>query len=118
MNKYQEGVAMKRSLEQCHICRDVYTTQFVEIENGATIYVCGACTEKAKDNFIWLCISCGKVYMKPKDLVITRVKDHELKKAYMLCQDLQLIQGIDRCITCDPERIVEYMATQYAGFEC
>jgi len=109
---------MKDSIGKCHVCKDACTEQFVEIDHGVAIYVCEDCIEKARDNFIWLCISCGKAYIRPKDLVITRIKDLELKKAYMLCQDLQLIQGIDKCISCHPERIVEYMEMQYAEVEC
>jgi len=109
---------MNDSLVKCNICKDVYTATSVEIEPEVAVFVCDDCIDKAKDNFIWLCITCGKSYIKPKHLVINKVKDHELKKAYMLCQDLQIIQGIDTCIACNPERIIEYMELQYAEIEC
>jgi len=118
MEYSKKGTDMKDSVGKCHICKDVYTARFVEIETDVAIYVCGDCIETAKGNFIWLCLSCGKAYIRPKDLVIAKIKDHELKKAYMLCQDMQLIQGIDSCITCHPERIVEYMEMQYNEVEC
>jgi hypothetical protein len=109
---------MEDSVGKCNICKDVYTTNHVVIEPDTKVYVCAGCIEKAKNDFIWICLSCGKSYVRPKELVINRIKDHELKRAYMLCQDLQVIQGIDMCMACDPERIVEYMELQYSGTEC
>lgn len=114
----EKGGKMSDLVGKCNICKEVYTSTFVDITPDAGIYVCAACIEKSVDNFIWLCITCGKAYIKPKQLVITRVKDHELKKAYMLCQDEQIIQGIDTCIACHPERIIEYMEMQYSEVEC
>jgi hypothetical protein len=54
-------------------------------------------------------MSCGSVYIRNKKLVIERITDNELKRAYLLCQDMQIIQGIDMCIECDPEGILFYM---------
>lgn len=109
---------MNDSVGKCSICNNVYTETNVEIESEMTVFVCSDCIDQSKDHFIWLCISCGKSYIKPKQLVISKVKDRELKKAYMLCQDLQIIQGIDTCIFCHPERIIDYMELQYAEKEC
>jgi hypothetical protein len=85
---------------------------------GVKIYVCNTCLEAAKHNFIWLCMSCGQVYFRPKKLVIERLKDFELKRAYMICEDMQIIQGIDMCIQCDPEGIMNYMESQKITMEC
>lgn len=104
--------------KRCNICKDEFTTTHVEAAPGVLLYVCSSCLEKANDNFIWICMSCGEIYLRPKRSVINRVKDHELKRAYMLCEDLQIIQGIDMCIACNPELIVEYMADQQAPMEC
>ncbi len=109
---------MDDSVGKCNICKDVYTGNYVVVEGEIMVFVCADCIEKAKDSFIWLCMDCGKSFVQPKELVISRVKDLELKKAYMLCQDLQVIQGIDSCISCHPERIVEYMEMQCTGVEC
>ena len=109
---------MKDKLDKCCICKKEYTSMHVEVTPGVAIYVCSCCIEKAKDNFIWICTSCGKHYMRPKELVISRTKDPELKRAYMLCQDMQIIQGIDMCIECDPERIVEYMEKKRPAAKC
>jgi hypothetical protein len=76
---------------------------------GVKIYVCENCLDTAKYNFIWICMNCGKVYIRPKELVIKRIKDFELKRAYLLCANMQIIQGIDMCIECDPEGIINYM---------
>ncbi|MDH4027906.1 MAG: hypothetical protein OEU95_03630 [Nitrospirota bacterium] len=109
---------MKNEVGKCIICGEVYTTSNVELFKKTYVFVCTRCLERAKDNFIWLCMTCGKSYVKPKDLVITRIRDHELKKAYMLCKDTQLVQGIDECIACTPERMVEYLETQQEGMDC
>jgi hypothetical protein len=103
---------------KCNICNDVYTQSYVEVEPGMPVFVCGNCVEKAKDHFIWLCMSCGKVYMQPKDLVINKIRDHELKRAYMLCKDSQMIQGIEMCIACNPARIIDFLEMQYSCVEC
>ncbi len=109
---------MKDAHGQCNICKKEYTSKHVEVMPGTVVYVCSQCVEKAKDNFIWLCMNCGKSYIRPKDLVINKIKNYELKRAYMLCEDMLIIQGIDMCIACSPERIVEYMETHQAAKEC
>lgn len=109
---------MKNAPGQCNICRKEYTSVHVEVMPGIIVYVCSRCLEKAKDNFIWLCINCGKSYIRPKQLVISNVKDHELKRAYMLCEGMLIIQGIDMCIACNPEKILEYIETQQLPMEC
>jgi hypothetical protein len=105
-------------VEHCTICNDVYTSIHVEVMPGFTIYVCDSCIEAAKFNFIWICMSCGKVYMRPKKLVIQKTRDFELKKAYLLCEDMQIIQGVDMCIECDPDGIMKFMSDQKIQAEC
>jgi hypothetical protein len=63
-------------------------------------------------------MNCGKVYMRPKKLVIARIKDIELKRAYLMCEDMQLIQGIDMCIACEPDGIMDYMDSMTLKAEC
>lgn len=109
---------MKNAPGKCNICKKEYTSVHVEVMPGITVYVCSRCLEKAKDNFIWLCINCGKSYVRPKKLVISKVKDQELKKAYILCEGMLIIQGIDMCIACNPEKILEYIETQQLPMEC
>ncbi len=41
---------------------------------------------------------------------LKRLSEPRLKHAYQQCEDLQIVQGIDRYIECDPEKIVEYIA--------
>ncbi|RJQ20587.1 MAG: hypothetical protein C4560_04650 [Nitrospiraceae bacterium] len=104
--------------EKCTICKKEYTSTYAEAMPGIKIYVCESCLEAAKNNFIWICMSCGQVYIRPKKLVISRLRDSELLKAYLLCEDMQIIQGIDVCIECDPEGILRYMDTQKMAMEC
>ncbi len=99
------------SKELCSICRDSMTTVHAEVGDGKSIYVCEKCLETAKQNFIWVCMHCGSVFIRPKALVLSRLKDLALKRAYMQCEDMQIIQGIDMCVECDPEGVVAVAAT-------
>jgi hypothetical protein len=65
--------------------------------------------ETAK-NFIWICMQCGSVYIRPKSLVLKRLTDPGLRRAYLQCEDLQIIQGISQCIECDAEGVAEFVA--------
>lgn len=94
------------------------TSVYVEAAPGIKIFVCENCLEAAKYNFIWICMNCGKVYLKPKKQVIARISDIELKRSYLMCEDMQIIQGIDMCIACDPEGIAEYIENMRIGAEC
>jgi hypothetical protein len=94
----------------CSVCREGMTTINAEVAPGQHVFVCEKCLETAKQNFIWICMHCGSAYIRPKSLVLKRLIDPELKRAYLQCADLQIIQGIDRCIECDPEGIVEFVA--------
>jgi hypothetical protein len=106
------------NVEHCSICKQEFTSIHVEVMPGVEIYVCQNCIDAAKYNFIWICMSCGKVYMRPKKMVIARVNDFELKRAYALCEDMQIIQGIDMCIECDPDGIMKFMSDQKIQAEC
>ncbi|GBD96058.1 MAG TPA: hypothetical protein ENG83_15105 [Nitrospirae bacterium] len=99
-------------LQKCNVCKHEYTSIHTEVIPGVKVYVCDNCLEAAKHNFIWICMGCGTVYIRNKKLVIERITDNELKRAYLLCQDKQIIQGIDMCIKCDPEGILNYMDIQ------
>ncbi len=111
-------VDINNKQEKCSLCRQEYTSINTEVTPGVKIYVCENCLESAKHNFIWICMNCGKVHIRPKKSVIERTNNFELKRAYMLCQDMQIIQGIDICIECDPEGILNYMNIQKMSMEC
>jgi len=65
--------------------------------------------EKTKNSFIWVCVNCGKAYFRPKDMVRSRLQDYGLENAALLCDGAQLIMGIEICIDCDPQGILEYV---------
>jgi hypothetical protein len=111
-------IEINNKQEKCTICQKEYTSLHSEVMPGINIYVCEKCLEAAKHNFIWICMSCGKVYLRPKKLVLARLKDEELKRAYMICEDMQIVQGIDMCISCDPEGVFNYMESQKMAMEC
>ncbi len=94
----------------CVVCKEAMTTIHTDVEGGMKIFVCEKCLESTKQNFIWICIGCGNVFIRPKSIVLKRLADSRLKKAYHVCEDLQIIQGIDRCIECAPEDIMEMVA--------
>jgi hypothetical protein len=94
----------------CIVCKEALTTIHTELETGAKIFVCEKCLESTKQNFIWICMKCGHVYIRPKSIVLKRLTDADLKEAYRVCEDLQIIQGIDCCLECDPEGIMNIMA--------
>ena len=96
-------------LKQCNICKNEYTTMHVEYKPGVLVYVCPSCMEKSRDNFVWLCLNCGKSYFRPKKLVIDQLERSGLGNASLLGEGIQLIQGIEICIECDPQGILEYV---------
>jgi predicted amidophosphoribosyltransferase len=102
----------------CNVCRQEYTSIHSEVAPGVFVYVCSNCLEAAKHNFIWICTNCGRSYVRPKKLVLERLNNFELKRAYLQCEDMQIIQGIDMCIECDPEGIFEYMEVQKTAMVC
>jgi hypothetical protein len=107
-------VEVNNKLEKCSVCRSDYTSKHVEAAPGIKVYVCDTCLGKAKNNFIWICMSCGKVYIRNKKLVLGRMKNSELRRAFLICEDMQIIQGIDMCIECDPEGILHFMDKERA----
>ncbi|MEW6600367.1 MAG: hypothetical protein AB1499_05305 [Nitrospirota bacterium] len=97
------------ALGQCLICKKEYTSMHIEYKPGTIIYVCQNCMNKTKDNFIWLCMGCGKAYFRPKESVIGRLKASGMGNASLLRDGMQLIVGIDMCIECNPQGILEYV---------
>jgi hypothetical protein len=108
---------MYNALGQCNICKKEYTSLHVTYDPGIVVYVCPTCMEKAKDNFIWLCMNCGQSYIRPKKLVLSRLEQSGLENASLLCEGIQLVLGIEMCIACNPEGIVEYMKERKAEVE-
>ncbi|MDH4028037.1 MAG: hypothetical protein OEU95_04320 [Nitrospirota bacterium] len=111
-------VELDNKMKKCDICKHQYTSIHTEVQPGEVIYVCEKCLEAAKYNFIFVCMSCGKVYLRSKKMVIERTGNIELKRAYIMCEDMQIIQGIDMCISCDPEGIMNYMSSEKVAMEC
>jgi predicted amidophosphoribosyltransferase len=93
----------------CRVCKAELTTINAEVAPGMQIHVCEKCLESAKQNFIWICMHCGNVYIRPKILVLKRLAEPTIKYAYRQCADEQIIQGIDVCIECEPEAIMLYV---------
>ena len=89
-----------------------------EIRPGLNIYICEDCIEAARYNFIWLCLHCGRAFLRPKKIAIDAVTDEELKMAYILCEKTPVIQAIEMCPECDPNGTERYMKLQIMNMEC
>ncbi len=100
---------LHNKLEECTVCRQEYTSVHAEAMPGVHIYICESCLEAAKFNFIFICMGCGRVYIRPKAEMIRRLRDPELRRAYTEHMNESIIQGIDRCINCDPAGILNYV---------
>jgi hypothetical protein len=88
----------------CGLCGGGYTSIHVEIIGGNDVYTCESCLQRAaRNNFIWLCLQCRRVYLKPKKLAIEQAGDMELSAYYVRCMNERVIQGIDRCASCESE---------------
>ena len=88
----------------CGLCGEGYTSIHVEVIGGIEIYTCEGCLEKAaRSNFVWLCLQCRRVYLKPKKMVIEQMGDMELRAYYLRYMNDHMIQGIDRCASCESE---------------
>lgn len=98
--------------DQCSVCKNEGAGHHAKVMPNKIIFVCNDCLEKAKTNFIFICMNCGASYLRPKALVIARLKNPEMKRAYILCADEQIIQGIDMCVSCDPNGVMNYMDAQ------
>ena len=105
-----------KRMRPCSVCKEEMTTVHADI-GGQAVYVCEKCLEMAKQNFIWICMSCGSVFIRPKSVVINGLSG-ALRRAYEFCENEQIIQGIDMCIECSPEEIVEYVAVAKGEHNC
>lgn len=92
----------------------------IEYKPGTIIYVCPNCMKKTRDNFVWLCMNCGKSYFRPKEAMMRRLEAGGMGNASSLRDNVQLIMGIEMCVECNPQGIVDYVnkeesAKKYAG---
>ena len=102
----------------CTICNDAYTSIHTEIETGQKIFVCEDCIDAATYNFIWLCLHCGRAYLRPKKYVIDETTDEELMRAYVLCEESKVIQTLEMCHKCDASGIERYMKIPIENMDC
>lgn len=109
---------MENHFELCTVCNDVYTANQTEIKPELKIYICEDCIDAATYNSIWLCLHCGRAYFRPKNIVIDESTDEELKRAYMLFEETQVIQAIEMCEKCDPNGTERYMKLDITNLDC
>lgn len=101
-------IDLRNELKICNVCSHEYTSIHVEAMPGQMLYICDTCLEAAKYNFIWVCLNCGKSYLRSKELVRKRMNGSYLTTALHL-DECQLVQGVTVCIACDPHAILRYM---------
>jgi hypothetical protein len=85
---------------------------------GVKIFVCDDCLEAAKYNFIFICMNCGKVYLREKKQFLQKIQDRQLLQAYLDCEHMQIIQGVEMCIECDAEGIFDYLKNERVAGHC
>jgi hypothetical protein len=103
---------MYNAIGQCSICKKEFTSMHVEFDPGEIIYVCPYCMEKTKDNFVWICTNCGKSFFRPRQMVLERLEASGIDNASLLGEGMHLITGIDMCISCNPQAILDYVFTE------
>lgn len=102
----------------CCICKHEEASIFSEPVSGIRIFICDDCLEAAKYNFIFICMNCGKAFLRSKKQFLQKIKDPKLLRAYRECEHMQIIQGIDMCIACDPEGIYNYLRNERIAGHC
>jgi hypothetical protein len=106
----RKGVEMYYSrdrISMCNVCKREYTSFHFEARPGLKVFVCADCLDSAKSNFIWICLNCGNSYHRAKEVVMGRIYDYGIKEASFLYEN-QIIHGIEACVHCNPELILEY----------
>jgi DNA-directed RNA polymerase subunit RPC12/RpoP len=98
--------AYYKDIAPCNICKDEYTSSFIEVMPGNRLYVCQHCVEASRFNFIWICLNCGHAYLRPKTTVMNRRNGYGIREAVVL-REMKIIQGIYFCIKCNPIGILE-----------
>ena len=88
----------------CTVCKDEHTVIHGEVMPGVVVAVCETCLELAKTHFVWICVQCGRSFLRRKEEVIALCEDEELRRAYHLCRNEQIVQGLDGCCVCARER--------------
>ena len=97
-----------RTVRLCSICKEDYAVLQAQTVAGKDICVCDRCLEvKARRNFVWICLGCRRVYLRQKRMVIARTDDEEMRGAYLELLDATVIQGMESCVACDRERILQ-----------
>jgi len=102
----------------CQICKQEQTSIYAEPVRDFKVFVCENCLEAAKYNFVFICLSCGEVFIREKNLFLEKINIPQLFEAYMDCKDLQIIQGLDKCIKCDTERLSKYLYNKKIAGNC
>jgi hypothetical protein len=72
--------------ELCYLCKTSLTTLHAEISPGQHIFVCEKSLETAEQNFIWVCMHCGNVFIRYKSLVLSRLQDPKLMNTARICR--------------------------------
>lgn len=111
-------LAHEHRLDFCSICKHEQATVYSQPMPNVKVFICDNCLEAAKYNFIFICMNCQKVHLRAKKLFLQTINDPQLLQAYLDCQDMQIIQGIDVCMECDPRGISEYVSHKKKAGHC
>ncbi len=95
------------TIAECNVCRREYTSFHFEVLPGSKISVCQSCIDRSENDFIWICINCGRSYSRPKQVVMNRLNGYGLRFAALLYGS-KIIQGLELCIECNPDGILHF----------
>lgn len=79
----------------CSLCGIEKTSIHTQDVGGFVLYACKNCLELTKDNFVWYCIKCKRVWYKDKEATL------ELDDMLEEAKDLNLVMAIDSCVNCE-----------------
>ena len=93
----------RTSARICSICKEGHAL-LEKRETDGDVCICDRCLESvAKDYFIWLCLSCRKVYLESKQLFLERESDPDTRRYYRDVIAECVIQGLESCLHCSAE---------------
>lgn len=94
----------RRNARICSICKEDHAL-LEKREPDGDVCICDRCRESvARDNFIWICLSCRKVYLESKQLFLERERDPDTRRYYRDVIAECVIHGLETCLQCSAER--------------
>lgn len=85
----------------CSICKEDHVILDSTRPTDGNVCICERCFETvAKDNVVWICLSCRQVYLESKKLLLERESDPDIRRCYRNMLSECVIQGLETCLNC------------------